>query len=102
MAINPTKFVQTENGAKIKLKVSFIFLALGGRSSKTNLKQNEFSVYSKTDRFQLLTIASSQEQEKRNKMMAQAEAPRLKLSRSTGKKDESITLQFLLYSLRHC
>ena len=50
-------------------------------------------MYSKTDRSQLLTIACSQEHEKRNKMMAQAEAPKLRLSSSKGKKDESITLK---------
>ena len=43
-----------------------------------------YSVYSKTGRSQLLTIACLQEHEKRNKMMAQAETPKLKLSRSKG------------------
>ena len=52
--------------------------------------------------YTLLTIARSQENEK-NKMMAEAEAPKLKLSRSREEllKIKGSCLKFLLYSLRH-
>ena len=56
-------------------------------------------MYGKTDRSQLLTIACSQENEK-IKMMAEAGAPKLKLSRSGEEllKIKGSCLKFLLYS----
>ena len=85
---NESESAQTEKGAKIKLKVLFIFLVSRRRSSKPNLKQ------SKTDHSQLFTIACSHEHEKRNKIMAQAGAPKLTLSRSKGKKCKHHTLSW--------
>lgn len=66
---------------------------VGGIKNKFKTER-VYSVYSKTDRSQLLTIASSQEHEKRNKTMAQAGVPKLKLSRSKGKRSKHHTLSF--------
>ena len=69
-----------------KSNLKFLLYSLccaGGLKNKFKIKR-VYSVHSKTDRSQLLTIACSQEHEKGNKMMAQAETPKLKLSRSKG------------------